>query len=208
MTTEQEFTDTLVQEYSRAGWQVEDLAIAAEELNFRPDIVLKRGDEILVIEVKRAGFVDKRAISRIKRKVEEKPNWHFELKLIPPSREFKAERPVRDDVKRRITLAERLLAEGFASEAFILTWTALEAILRDLVEPNGDESRETGPQLLRRAYEAGSITDVELRSIERSYQIRSRLTHGFAVEDVDRDIHELLPIAKTLAKRAEETTEK
>ena len=89
MTTEQEFTDTLVQEYSRAGWQVENSAIAAEELNFRPDIVLKRGDEILVIEVKRAGFVDKRAISRIKRKVEEKPNWHFELKLIPPSRPLK-----------------------------------------------------------------------------------------------------------------------
>ena len=60
----------------------------------------------------------------------------------PASREFKAEKPVRDDVKRRITLAERLLAEGFASEAFILTWTALEAILRDLVEPNGDEKVE------------------------------------------------------------------
>jgi hypothetical protein len=89
-----------------------------------------------------------------------------------------------------------------------LTWTALEAILRDLVEPTGDKSREARPQLLRRAYEAGSITDAELRSIERSYQIRSRLTHGFAVEDVDGYINELLPIVKTLAKRAEETIEK
>jgi REase_AHJR-like len=100
MTIEQEFTDTLVEEYSRAGWQVEDPAIAAEQLDFRPDLVLKRGNETLVIEVIRAGFVSERAVSRIKRKVEEKPNWHFELKLIPPSREFKAERPVREDIKR------------------------------------------------------------------------------------------------------------
>lgn len=208
MSIEHEFIDKLVEDYEREGWRVEDSTSAAKQLDFQPDLVLKRGEEVLVVEVKRTGFVSDRAISRMRSKVEEMPNWRFDLKLIPPSREFRAQRPVGKDIIRRIGVAQRLLAEGFASESFILTWTVVEAILRNLVEPSGDNLPEAPVQLICRAYEAEAITDAELRSIQRSYEIRNRLVHGFAVPDVESNAHQLLPIAEVLAKRAEGTDEK
>jgi hypothetical protein len=203
MSVEQDFTEQLVEQYKNEGWMVEDAGDAAKQLEFRPDLIFKRGDEVLVVEVKHTGFVSDRALSMKRRRVEERPNWRFELKLIPPGYEVKMQRPLREDVKRRVRVARRLFDEGFASESFVLCWTALEAILRDLAGPNEDVRPETPAQIVRRAYEAEVITDAELLLIQRSYQIRSRLIHGFAVEAADQEIRELLPVVEALVKRAE-----
>jgi uncharacterized protein YutE (UPF0331/DUF86 family) len=87
------------------------------------------------------------------------------------------------------------------SEAFILTWTAVEAVLRDLVEGLDDARPEAPIDLLRRAYEQGTISDAEQRQLQRGLQVRNRLVHGFAVDEPQRSVEELMPLALGLVER-------
>lgn len=205
MTLEAEFTAELAERYRSEGWEVQDPAEAESVLNFEPDLLLRRGDEHLVVEVKRVGFVSGRAVSVIRKQVEAIPNWQFELKLIPPDRMLRAARPVEKEIRDRIDVAQKLATEGFDSEAFILTWTAVEAVLRDLLDEAETDRSESIADLFRRAYEEGAITDAELRQLQRGFQVRNRLVHGFAVDEARRNVEELMPLTVDLMKRAEGT---
>jgi uncharacterized protein YutE (UPF0331/DUF86 family) len=201
VTLEEEFASELVAQYRSEGWELLKPDEALSHLSFEPDLFLRRGDEHLVVEVKRVGFASARAVAALRKEVAEHPNWHFELKLIPPTRAVKAHRPMDDEIRGRIGVAQDLISHGLNSEAFILTWTAVEAALRDLVEGSDDARPEAPIDLLRRAYEQGTISDAEQRQLQRGLQVRNRLVHGFAVDEPQRSVEELMPLALGLVER-------
>ena len=55
MKNEQSFAEEIADSYVRMGWEVEDPEEALPLLRFRPDILLRRGDQHLVIEIKKPG---------------------------------------------------------------------------------------------------------------------------------------------------------
>ena len=200
---EDDYVAELTSRYESEGWKVV-VPQQIPELTFQPDLLLHKNNEYLVVEVKRVGFASAKAVNKIRKAVEEKPNWHFELKLIPPGWGEGGRVPVKDDVMARLNVAQELGERGFASEAFILTWTVVEAFLRILhgiIENDGPNSTV---DLLRKTYEDGIISNLELRQLEHGLQMRNRLVHGMAVRQPEIGLKDLLSLALTLATRAED----
>ncbi len=198
MTEEQEFIQELTSNYKESGWTALSPIDCRDELGFEPDLLLRRGDEVVVIEVKREGFVGTKATKLIRNLVESKPGWKFELKFLPSSRK-RSDHPVKVvDINRRIKLSSELQRNGNYNEAFILLRTAMKAALRNVVVSKEDTNMLASDSLFERAYEDGYISDGELRQLLHGLQARNLLVHGLDVGDAERDSSEIMQATKRL----------
>jgi hypothetical protein len=108
---------------------------------FRPDILARRGDENLVVEVKLtpdpAGGGEMRELAEA---VRERPGWRFRLATAP--RDLAAAPWTIEEAAQRVDEAEALGREGHAELAVTLLVAAAEAVGRRL-----GRSRSTSPAL-------------------------------------------------------------
>jgi len=201
MTKEESFEAHLAARYAQEGWEVMNPEEARPALSFTPDLLLRRGGEHLVVEIKAAGYQKSRALDVIRNLVELQEGWHFEVKIVPPSWGFEQRASVPDEITARIKLSYRLLKENFVEEAYILAWTVLEALLRQLT--SNDDKRVNPPhQLIREAFENASITADQLRILEVGIKIRSRIVHGISVDLSVDEVSELLNVVSSLTETA------
>ena len=198
MSEEQEFIQELRSEYEKEGWSAGNLERGRDELGFTPDLLLHRGNQHLVIEVKKEGFASTRATKLIKDLVESKPGWKFQIKFISTNRYRSASYVDTSAVRNRIDLAGTLHSQGNFSEAFILSWTSVEAMLRGLFGARDQQETLSPSALITKGYEEGAISDNDLRQLKRGVQARNRVVHGLSVDHIEGESSELLHIAKRL----------
>ncbi|WP_342149151.1 hypothetical protein [Methylorubrum sp. SB2] len=204
MTTEHAVPDELIADYLRNGWHREDTRLARSALDFEPDVLLRKGDEFLVVEVKRSGREPERSIAEMRRLVERRPNWRFAVKLLTPQPPRSNDEIDDADVATRLSLAEDLLRDGHVAEAVLIAFIGIETGLRRLVpKPFTPPSEAALPRLIRDAYEAEAISDGELRAINRSCEVRNRIAHGFKVDVSSQDADAILALARTVAGKAD-----
>ena len=60
MSAEQEFATEIAEDYVRKGWEVRNSEEALASAGFRPDLLLRRGDEYLVVQIRRLGTLPNR----------------------------------------------------------------------------------------------------------------------------------------------------
>ena len=72
MSAEQEFAAEIAEDYVRKGWEVRSEEEALASVGFRPDLLLRRGDEYLVVEIERLGSAPNPKISELRKLVEER----------------------------------------------------------------------------------------------------------------------------------------
>ena len=203
MKNEQSFAEEIADSYVRMGWEVEDPEEALPLLRFRPDILLRRGDQHLVIEIKKPGVASERSISEMRKIVEAQPNWRLEVKLLPPRREHPTYRSADAEAWDRLELANELVDAGRYSDAFLLIWVVIEASLHRLSSSSDEEQRPRAiSELFRSAYEAGGISDPELRQLQRGLELRNQTVHGYAPQFADGDARLFLSLARALTERA------
>jgi len=201
---EQDFQAEIADLYVRKGWEVEDAEQASAFLPFRPDLVLRRGDEHLVVEIMRPGFPAEHTIPQMRKLVEVLPNWRLVVKLMPPERELPEYRIASSETPGRLELAESLVQARRYADALLICWVIIEANLRRLcAESIGAKPDTTIPDLLRIAYEEDVISDPELRQLQRGLQLRNRIVHGYEVGIADDDARSFLSLARALTDRAE-----
>ncbi len=189
---EKQFTDIKAEEYRGKGYEV--LRDAELEMlpGVIPDLIVRKGDEVRVIEVKtRSSLSVTSAVSEMARVVNAKPGWSFDLLLVgeperldtPPG----AQPFGMTDIRRRLAEAEKALTAGFAEAAFLLTWSAGDAIIRTLVAAEGVAiKRTTTPAyLLDMAVVHGAITREDYDHLTNMLRYRNAIAHGFAVNDFD-----------------------
>jgi hypothetical protein len=109
---------------------------------YRPDLLVRRGDEAIIVEVKsRSSLAKDPRIRELARLLQTKPHWNFELVVVGEAERLIAPegaRPFeRDDILRGIEAAERLLESGFSEAALLLAWSTSEATVRLLTEEEG-----------------------------------------------------------------------
>jgi REase_AHJR-like len=207
VSEEQEFIQELRSNYEKAGWSVGNITNGRDELGFEPDLLLHRGNEHLVVEVKKEGFVSTRATRLIKDLIETKPGWKFELKFIPSNRRRSAHYVDTSNIRKRLDLAKMLQSQGSYSEAFILAWTSVEATLRALFDTQVQQEQQdifSPSALFTKGYEDGLIYDNELRQLKRGIQARNRVVHGLSVDNIEGESSEILHIAEHLLDRVSE----
>jgi uncharacterized protein YutE (UPF0331/DUF86 family) len=206
MRPEDEFAAELAESYVRKGWEVERPEEASSFLRFLPDLLLRRGDQYLVIEIKRPGVASEPSIAAMRKIVEERPNWRLEVKLLPPGKEHASYKIAEMEIASRLALANTLIEADRYSDAFIMVWIVIEAALRRICLADEEAQRpKPMPDLFRITYEAGLISDRELRELQRGLELRNRVVHGYSIDISEVDARSFLSLARVLTERSEKT---
>ena len=129
----------IAEEYRSKGYEVIEEP-AQEQLpdflsGYHPDLLIRKGDEARVVEVKsRAALAKEPQIRDLARLLHTKPNWNFELVILGEKEQMRTPEGAhpfdREDILSGIQAPERLLELGFSEAALLLAWSSSEATMR------------------------------------------------------------------------------
>lgn len=150
-----------------------------------PDLIAHRGDEALVIEVKRSSQdADRRQLNAIAKRVADQPGWRFVLMASGPESDTTLDSGLNlldeQSIRHRLDEANWLVENGHLEAALLLAWASIEALLRLIVVREGLPSPRTDPaSLLRTAASEGLIGRDEFARLNDVFRLRSAFVHGF-----------------------------
>ena len=183
------------EDYRRKGYEVLLEAPLDFMPGFRADLLVRKGDEARVIEVKsRPSLAADPKIGELARLIESMPGWTFELVLVGEpekvdtpegARSFESEKIV-----QRITEAEKSREAGLPEAAFLLAWSASEAVIRVLLAAQGVSSTSiTSPgYVLDQGVYHGVISRDDYDALTRMRKYRNAIVHGFGTDDFDDEM--------------------
>ena len=201
------------QEYRSKGYDVSTEVLLDFFPNFQADLVVRKGGESKVIEVKsRSSLAADRRISELANIIDSKPDWTFELILVsePESRDAPAGARSfeSESILQRIEQAEKALQSDIPEAAFMLAWSACEAAIRALVSNEG-VSRPgitSASYVLDQARYLGVISGDEYLKLTDLHKYRNAIAHGFSHDDLGIEmVLELIETARRLTN--EQSTE-
>ena len=216
-TTDSEYllTQKTAEEYRSNGYDVQLEASLDFFPDFRADLLVRKGDETKVIEVKsRPSLAADPRVSELARLIESKPGWSFELVLVGEPE--KVDSPVGaltlegEGIVRRLEQAERSLGAGMPEAAFVLAWSACEAASRELIAAEGiSDRRITSPRfVLDQAVFLGVISREEYDSLAGALKYRNAIVHGFDPGDFSVElVTGLIEIVRQIITYASEVYE-
>ena len=196
-TTDSEYliTQKTAEEYRSNGYEVQLEASLDFFPDFRADLLVRKGDEVKVIEVKsRPSLNANPKIAELARLIDSKPGWSFELLLVSESENVDAPAGARsfeaEGIVQRIEQAEKSLRAGIPEAAFLLAWSACEAATRDLIATEGvSNTRITSPRVvLDQAVFQGVISREEYDNLVGMLKYRNAIVHGFNPGDFDAEL--------------------
>ncbi len=193
--SEKQRAQELAQEYRSKGYEVIP-APSPEQLpdflgEYRPDLLVRKGSESIVVEVKtRSSLAKNPRLRDLARVLHATPGWKFELVMVREKEKLNAPegaRPfAREDVSGRLETVEELLDTGSPEAAFLLGWGALEAVVRLLAEEEQLTLDRISPSyLLHQAVTNGVISREDYALLLRAMKYRNALAHGFKIADFD-----------------------
>ncbi|MFJ5591963.1 HEPN-associated N-terminal domain-containing protein [Streptomyces noursei] len=187
----------LVSNYQSRGYSVvaveDDPAIPQEIVDLQPDLVVRRGNEYIFVELKGGArpslFANHPHLANMAATVDRFPNWKMELHWLgdPP-----AQRISLDQVNEVLSRA-RAVATVDSAAALLLGWSAAEVALDRRIRsiqhddsPNAEgRQRVRSPkQLVSLAQSLGLISDDIYETLLKAGDARNRLAHGFHVDGV------------------------
>jgi uncharacterized protein YutE (UPF0331/DUF86 family) len=189
-------TRAIAEEYRRRGYEVIEEP-AQEQLpdflsGYHPDLLVRKGDEAGVVEVKsRAALTKEPQIRELAWLLHAKPNWNFELVIVGEEEQLRTPEGAhpfdRDDILRGIQASEQLLELGFSEAALLLAWSSLEATVRLLAMKEDLILDRLDPlYILNQAVMHGIISRDEYNFLTKVMKYRNALAHGFKAVDFDR----------------------
>ena len=126
--------------------------------------------------------------------IEDKPGWNFDLLLVGEPETLASPEDAHPfvpiDVIKRIGDAEKVRKLGLYTGAFILAWSALEAVARILSATQwaDDTNIATSAFTLERAFALGVLSPEDYEQLAELLKLRKAVVHGFSVKDVDDDL--------------------
>lgn len=207
-SSEQEFSRELIKEFVGNGYEQVDPQCVRNELpsGYIPDLIFRRGDEVIVVELKPAVVhLPLEHLRYIKEAVEKRPNWQFKLYVIPPPLEGQLPHENIQDADKLLERAQRLNRNGELEAASVLLWMAIETALRTLLtnrqsRPNPGVS---GMSMARTLASFGELSDEEIRRINQAAQMRNTSAHGYRVEPREPLPSEIIRLARKLVEKAQ-----
>ena len=203
---ETRLADVKAEEYRGKGYVVsrdESLDVLP---GFRADLVARKGDEVKVIEVKcRSTLTANPHAGELARLVNSKPGWSFELILVGQPEALESPDGAKsfegEYILQRIEQAERVLVSGFPGVAFLLAWSAFEALLREMIEEEGVSVKRitTSGYVLNRAVIHGVISRDDYQGLAGMMKYSNAIAHGFEVNGFgDELVADLIGTTKRL----------
>ncbi|MFI0020039.1 HEPN-associated N-terminal domain-containing protein [Streptomyces griseus] len=186
---------SLLSSYESRGYSpVPTSEIPKDVAELQPDLVVRRGEETIVVELKGghrpSGSGQAVRLERMAEVLEEFPDWKLELQWLgaPP-----AERLSRDQASEVISRA-LAVRQVDASAALLLTWSAVEITLDQMISvleaknsipfSPGAAPRRSPKQMVSLAQSLGLIPEDVYDVLLRSGDARNGIAHGFRNERV------------------------
>ena len=208
-------TEKTKEEYQNKGYTVLRQAPLEFMSDFVADLVARKDDETIVIEVStQAGLALNTRISELVETLRTKPGWSFELLLVgepekldsPPSAQLLDDH----EILQRLDHAVRALESGLAEVAFVTAWSALEAATRALIsEEIGTNSDITmSGHVLDEAVYLGVISRSDYDDLRDMMKYRNAIVHGFSPSDFGNNmVTELIGRVKRILEEAASPTD-
>jgi hypothetical protein len=189
--TERVVTRRIAEELERNGFEVtlepSPNSVPFNLGGYQPDIVAKKSDVGLIIEVKRSErdtSLDRYA--EVAARVREHPGWRF---LLVPADRFKEIRSIATlalpdwpDLIQAAEAANELVERRMYQAAFLTVWSALEGLLRRVSEEQAIPAGALSPaSLLKHLFSFGVLSRRQFAALEELLQIRNATVHGFSV---------------------------
>ncbi len=188
-------THKTAEEYRGKGYEVLFDAPLDFLPGFRADLLVRRGDEVRVIEVKsRPSLAADPKISELARLIDSKPGWRFELLLVSEPEKLDSPEGARSfesgKILQRIEEAERSLQASLPEAAFLLAWSASEAVIRELLTAQGvsDTSITSPGYVLDQGIYHGVISRDDYDALTRMRKYRNAIVHGFGMDDFNDEL--------------------
>ena len=161
---------------------------------FQPDLLARNDAENVVVEIKsKATLSHATGLKQMAQSVESMPGWRFELVVVNP--ELQTSVPTRGQTLPRAQIIQRLEeakalgSKGHVSAAFLMAWSAAEAVLRRIASKEGiDSSGYSPPALFKELYSIGAISRKAYETFVEAVRIRNSLVHGFKVSETTAPI--------------------
>jgi hypothetical protein len=201
-----EFVEELRHRYRQEGYDELNPRYVHEQISmqFQPDLVLKRGDEVHVFEIKKpAPATQGNTLRQIKKEIESHPGWHFHFLVIPTRVAPKTDNDALEEANSSFQFSRKLYEES-PLIASVTLWIALETAMRHLLTMRGERPSygTSGIALARRLRDLGELDDDEMRLIARGFEARNRAAHGYSVPPELVPQQTLYALAEELLRRA------
>jgi hypothetical protein len=204
LSEERAFAETLMRDFASEGYEAVS-PIAGRTEGFVPDLVFRRGEEVVVVEIKsREAHRSVEDLRRLKEAVEKKPNWQFRLYAVPPTTVTQTPEDNLQDVEKLLSTADQLNRDGLVEAASVVLWMVIEIVLRTLLTVRQDRPNPgvSGMSMARSLEGCGELSAEDLEVLKRASMARDLSVHGYRLHPHDRLAPDILRLAKILAKKA------
>ncbi|MEG3436274.1 hypothetical protein V0288_04010 [Pannus brasiliensis CCIBt3594] len=153
--------------------------------NYRPDLLARRGEESVIVEVKSRSSLDSATaqyLSSLSREIKKHPGWTFQLVMINPEKIDNNSEAVYSwklaEIEKKFANARQLIQ--YPEAAILYLWSLIEALLRLLAEKEEVSIREVNPSyLIKKLTVEGVIDRNEYQMLTNAFSLRNALAHGF-----------------------------
>lgn len=207
LVAERRKLERIAEEYRSQGYDVLVEPSGSDLPSFlqdhHPDLIARRGEERLIIELKSSPAVGgKDQVRWLAEKVHREPGWRFVLIASGPEEGLLPGEQLSllsdTEVEQHLRQVRLLLGSGQNEAALLLGWAAIESQLRALAQREEIPlPRPDTPTLLRQLVSLGLTDREQHRLLTEAFRARSAVAHGFKpagdIISVVRDLLELSP---------------
>ncbi|CAN5563571.1 hypothetical protein BH10CHL1_BH10CHL1_07210 [soil metagenome] len=200
----------LAREYRKLGYEVITEPTQEQLPDFlatlQPDMIASNQQEHVVIEVKsQRTLTNSPELKEIANAIQGKNGWRFELVVTNPREKDWIKTTSdsllnRSEVLYRLQEARHLSEQEHGEAAFLLAWSAVEAVLRNLVAKVAVSSEHaTSESIVKNLFAYGLIDKEQYETLLAGMAIRNSIVHGYQdPHSYATSLHELFALTEHL----------
>jgi len=220
MNAEREQLLKIADKYRNQGYEVtfhpniEDLPSFLK--NYRPDLIVRRGEETVVVEVKSRSSLSSlppHYLSDLAEVIEKHHSWRLDLVMdnseddnpYPSRSEGSLQR---QEIESRLAIAKQIVGQNLES-SILYVWSLVEATLRLISEKEELSLKKIDPlSLVKQLTYEGIISRSEYQLLMNAISLRNAVAHGFKTNELTpNSVHELIEVTESLLKDLSSGTE-
>jgi Holliday junction resolvase-like predicted endonuclease len=206
-----ELINRVADNYRRKGYEVQteppERAIPFDLGGYRPDLIARKNDQALIVEVKAsAQNVSFDHLRSVVDEVKRHPGWQF---ILITSQDVLTDQPQEGDepfswdrVAARIESTQRLTQQGEDEAAYLVLWIAFEQALRYQARQISLAVDRLAPAILiRQMYSQGELSMSQFDAALACQSVRNRLVHGFPTTDLKTAFERLASLVREVVEQ-------
>jgi uncharacterized protein YutE (UPF0331/DUF86 family) len=212
---EQRKIKELAREYEEKGFEV--LVEPNKNLlpnflkNYQPDLVLKKGDLNVVVEVKTSETIkNSEYLKELAAKINSIENWKFELVITNPRvkdnlRNSKYQEFSLSEIESRLNKLSKGVDKNFIEPHFLYAWSLFEATSRAILKAEQPkvEIKLNPIANIKQLYSYGIIGRIDYEWLNNISEMRNHIVHGHPIQNSvikESDLNKLIRMTEDFIK--------